>query len=121
MHFQRLCRKHGIGVPVTVVRDGDTALETLKSSRESGAIRYVVVTDLNMPGLTGHELIQEIRDDARLAPNVIFVLSTSDLASDIELAYARNVAGYIVKDATGERLDAGVNMLGHYLKAVALP
>ncbi len=121
VYFQRLCRKHGVDAAITVVRDGDAALEVLKHPSVDDAGRFVVVTDLNMPGLTGHELIDEIRGDTSLTANVIFVISTSDLPDDIEKAYARHVAGYIIKDTRGERLDAGVKMLSQYLKSVALP
>jgi len=121
VHFQRLCRKHGVQAPITVVRDADAALNMLKAQAAEKTGRYIVVTDLNMPGMTGHELIEEIRAEKSIAASVIFVVSTSDLPDDIEAAYARHVAGYIVKDTRGERLDAGISMLGQYLKSVALP
>ena len=119
VHFQRICRKQGLQAQIVVARNADAALETLRKSADEPE-RYIVVTDLNMPGLTGHELIQEIRGDARLSDNVIFVLSTSDLSDDIKQAYSQHVAGYIIKDPRGERLEASIRMLAHYLDAVTL-
>lgn len=122
LHFQRLCRKRGIRAEVTVATNGDAALRLLREQARAmpATARYLIVTDLNMPGLTGHELIEEVRNDARIANSVIFVVSTSDLADDIEKAYRQHVAGYIVKDAAGDRLEAGVAMLDYYLSAVTL-
>lgn len=119
VHFQRVCRKQNLSAEIVVARSGDSALELMRAD-QGGSGRFVIVTDLNMPGLTGHEFIEEVRGDERLASNVIFVLSTSDLADDIDKAYQSHVAGYIVKDPLGERIEAGVAMLQSYLNTVSL-
>lgn len=121
VHFRRLCKRHDVPGDITVLRDGDSALEHLVriSSPRPGSVRPIVVTDLNMPGMTGHELIGEIRANPRTRDTIVFVVSTSDLARDVSQAYAAHVAGYIVKDPHGERLEAGVVALGHYLRAMA--
>jgi CheY-like chemotaxis protein len=121
VHFQRLCSKHGVEADIIVARDADQALEKLHATPAEQKRRVIVVTDLNMPGFTGHELIDQIRSHKDTRSTVVFVLSTSDLPEDIKLAYKRHVAGYIVKDTRGERMEAGVMMLRHYLQAVMLP
>lgn len=120
VHFQRVCRKQGLNAEIVVARSGDAALDLMRAEPGSTPGRFLIVTDLNMPGLTGHEFIEEVRNDDRLASNVIFVLSTSDLADDIDKAYERHVAGYIVKDPMGERIESGVAMLQRYLATVSL-
>jgi CheY-like chemotaxis protein len=119
VHFQRLCKKHQFAAEVVVTRNGDAALERLRREGLSGG-RWLIVTDINMPGLTGHELIEEIRNDEDLSSSVIFVISSSDLPDDIEQAYAQHVAGYIVKDPQGEQLDCGVALLNKYVQSVRL-
>lgn len=119
MHFQRTCRKYRLDAEIVVARSGDAALQILRQNNRANS-RPLIVTDLNLPGLTGHELISEIRADHDLSDSVIFVLSTSDLPDDIERAYGNHVAGYIVKDQTGEKLEAGIAMLARYVEAVAL-
>ncbi len=118
-HFLRLCRKHKVSAEIAVARDGGSALDILKNAEEPRSI--IVVTDLNLPGMSGHELIDEIRRQQSISNNVIFVFSTSDLPEDIDQAYANHVAGYIVKDVNGAHLEAGVCMLQRYLSAVVLP
>lgn len=119
VHFQRISRRLRLEAEIVVARNGDQALDMLRSDAFAER-RCLVVTDLNMPGLSGHELIDELRRDERLASHVVFVLSTSDLPDDIEKAYKRHVAGYIVKDPHGERVEAGIAMLERYARAVAL-
>jgi CheY-like chemotaxis protein len=119
VHFQRLCKRHHLTAELVIARTGDAALQRLRHEGLSGG-RWLIVTDINMPGLTGHELIEEIRNDDDLTSNVIFVVSSSDLPDDIEQAYARHVAGYIVKDPNGEQLSAGIAMLNQYVQAVTM-
>jgi CheY-like chemotaxis protein len=119
VHFQRLCKKHQFSAEIVITRNGDAALERLRKEGLTGG-RWLIVTDINMPGLTGHELIEEIRNDDDLRSSVIFVISSSDLPDDIEQAYAQHVAGYIVKDPQGEQLDSGIALLSKYVQAVRL-
>jgi len=120
LHFQRLCKKCDIQAELSVETSGDNALEMMRTRAANNGGRQLIVTDLNMPGLSGHELIEEIREDEQLASSVIFVVSTSDMQDDIDKAYGQHVAGYIVKDQSGERLEAGIAMLRNSLQAVTL-
>ena len=120
LHFQRLCKKSGIKATISISTTGDEALERLRAKAKLEGRRQLIVTDLNMPGLSGHELIKEIRDDRQLASSVIFVVSSSDMQDDIEKAYDQHIAGYIIKDQSGERLEAGVAMLHNFIEAVTL-
>ena len=117
--IRRCLSRHGGDVPLTVARDGREALQLL---REGGVERpYVILTDLNMPGMSGHEMIDEIRGDEDLKHSGIFVLSSSRLAGDIQRAYENNVAGYLTKQVPAEELSRNVGMVFDYCAAVHLP
>ena len=121
-HFKRLARKHGLNNPILVFENGDQAfayLQECKADRDHPPV--LLLTDLNMPGITGQELIEAVRKDKILANLVVFVVSTSDLQSDINRAYANKVAGYIVKDSAGTSLAESIQMLRHYCSSVRLP
>lgn len=81
---------------LAVARDGHEALERLRS----GALRQpcVLLLDLNMPGLDGIATLDALRADPDLCSTVVFVLTTSRSPDDVAAAYARQVAGYFVKD-----------------------
>lgn len=120
-HFRRLAKKHDLSNPIEVFENGDAALEFLRKSKTGKNCQPILLlTDINMPGMTGHELIEEIRHDPTLQHMVVFVVSTSDLETDIVRAYSNRVAGYIVKDAAGVALDESVRMLRHYCESVTL-
>lgn len=124
MSFERHARKAGLRAPITVARSGTEALTILRSAvlHEEGVVPpYVIVTDLNMPGLSGHELIETIRREQPLRRSTVFVVTSSNLSSDVARAYDNNVAGYVVKDSAGSRIGAVVEMLKHYLCCVRAP
>lgn len=117
---KRTLEQHGATVPLAVARDGAEALKIL---RRGDNVRrpYVILTDLNMPGMSGHEMMEVIRADEELKDSVIFVLSSSRLEDDIDRAYEYNAAGYITKDAPTAELSESLRMIVDYCKAVHLP
>ena len=119
--FVRRCHlKQSRDTPLVIARDGEEALAILRGDGR-GERPYVVVTDLNMPGMSGHELIEQIRADQVLRKTVVFVLSSSSLAGDIERAYEHNVAGYLSKKAPSDVLTRHIGMIFDYCSAVQLP
>jgi DNA-binding NarL/FixJ family response regulator len=119
MLVQRCLAFFGKGVVLFVARDGEEALEIL--STNSLVRPYVIVTDLNMPGMSGLELIERIRSTADLCNNVIFVLSSSRLEEDIQRSYMFNIAGYICKDTSTQELAASIRTVVSFCKTVHLP
>lgn len=85
---------------VTIAVDGADALDRLRS----GAIahdRLVILTDLNMPRMTGLELLDEIEKIPSLRGKPIAVMSTSNDPADREAAFSHRVAAYFVKTGRG--------------------
>lgn len=79
--------------------DGATAWPMLQSSDYD-----FVVTDWNMPGMTGIELLQKIRADERLK-NIPVLMVTAEAKRDQIVAAAQaGVNGYVVKPFTAAAL-----------------
>ncbi len=93
--FQRALAKLGADVVVTVARDGVEAWELLQGERRLRPA--MIVLDINMPRLSGLELLRRIRGEEGLRDTPVFVLTTSNDESDRLDALQLNVAGYIVK------------------------
>lgn len=123
MLFQRTCGKHDLGISVEIAKDGAHALAMLRGDTDETPISMpsIMVTDINMPGMSGHELIRSIRADQHFSDIVIYVWSTSNLERDIKEAYAEKIAGYILKDDDGVRLNAAVQMFKNKCEAVTFP
>ena len=79
--------------------DGATAVDLLKNEKVD-----LIISDWNMPKMTGLELLQHVRADAAMA-DVPFVMVTAEAQQDnIILAVKAKVSQYIVKPFTAETL-----------------
>lgn len=123
MSMQRMFKKLRLLNPVQVAGDGLEALDILRQTNAPGGLQspFIVVLDLNMPRMTGHEFLKELRDDPNLLDTTVFVMSTSDSPRDIEEAYRAHVAGYILKDGNPDTFRDALEMLGTYSEIVRLP
>lgn len=80
------------GDEVTAAEDGRTAVAMLKE-----ATFDVILMDMVMPGMTGLELLDIIKQE-KLNPDAkCIILSNQSESADLESAKAKGVDGYIVK------------------------
>jgi len=79
--------------------DGSTAWPML----QSGDFDFVV-TDWNMPGMTGIELLQKIRSDERLKTVPVLMVTAEAKRDQIVAAAQAGVNGYVVKPFTAAAL-----------------
>ena len=116
---RRSLRRCGIGHDMRIAHDGLQALAWLRGP-EDRLTRHppVVLLDINMPRMSGLELLRALRDDEALEHLVVFVLTTSDDEHDIFEAYHLNVAGYLLKTAAGDGFVEATRLIGHYWQAV---
>src|SRR4051812_8809100 len=101
MGVKRAFRSSNLENNIVIAANGLEALEKLRDG-QSVPHPYLILLDLNMPRMNGIEFLEETRGDPGLSSAVIFVLTTSGAAEDKRQAYARNIAGYIVKDGREE-------------------
>ncbi|MCH4292853.1 response regulator [Shewanella sp. 3B26] len=119
MAVERAMQKMRLLNPLVRARDGQTALEMLRSGEVQGA--FIILLDLNMPRMNGLEFLAALRADPHLSSSVVFVLTTSRSDEDKVAAYSFNVAGYLVKHNINEEFSNIINMLDGYWRIVELP
>ncbi|QPB82755.1 response regulator [Pseudoalteromonas rubra] len=119
MTIKRSFKKMKIVNPLVRAKDGQEALEQL----EANMIRlpFIMLLDLQMPRLSGLELLGKLRDSAQLKDTVVFVLTTSADERDIFDSYQHNVAGYFVKDEVGREFLEVLSLLDGYWRIVHMP
>lgn len=102
MNVQRELRKQHINVPLTHARNGRDALNMLRGENGEAKIARpnLVMLDLNMPRLSGLELLRILRTDPEFHDLNVFIMTTSDLDTDRLGAKDLNVSGYIIKPLT---------------------
>lgn len=106
----------------TTARDGSEALNILRGHGvEKIKQPYLILLDLNMPGMNGFEFLSQIRADEELKSCVVFVLTSSDDDRDKSAAYNQQVAGYMVKSEAGKDFLKLIKLLDHYWRIVEFP
>lgn len=81
------------------VKDGAEALRYLfkQEEFEEALPPDLILLDLNMPGIDGRKVLQEIQQEEHLKLIPVVVLTTSSLDQDILSSYGLNANGYVVK------------------------
>jgi two-component system chemotaxis response regulator CheY len=91
---------HDLGYSnVTEADDGKTALPML----QAGNFDFLI-TDWNMPGMPGLDLIKAVRADSRLAKLPVLMLTAEAKRDQIIEAAQAGVNGYVIKPFTAEIL-----------------
>ncbi len=120
---RRAFARHRIANPIHDAVDGVEALEVLRGTNGKVALPrpYIILLDINMPRMSGVELLQRLRADDQLHDSVVFVLTTSSSEEEKMAAYDLNIAGYIVKSNVGPGFIRLVEMLERYWTLIELP
>ena len=120
---RRAFLRHRIANPIHVAIDGVEALDLLRGTngKERLPRPYLILLDINMPRMSGIELLRELRADPDLHDSIVFVLTTSKSDEDKIAAYGANIAGYIIKSDVGAGFVGLVGLLDHYWKIVEFP
>jgi CheY-like chemotaxis protein len=109
---------------VDVVRDGEAALAYLRRQGEhdDAARPDLVILDLNLPRLSGHEVLAEMRSDPDLRRIPVAVLTTSSAESDVVRTYDLGANCYLSKPVDLEQFVRVVQAVDDFwLGMVRLP
>ena len=94
--------------------DGSTALARLKSEKFD-----FVVSDWNMPNMTGIELLRAVRADAALKHLPVLIVTAEAKKENIVEAAHAGASGYIVKPFTAATLDEKLTKILSRMKTEA--
>ena len=86
--------------------DGQVALQKLRSQKFD-----FVITDWNMPNLTGIELVQEIRNDPSLKHLPILMVTAEAKKENVILALKTGVNNYISKPFTPDKIKTKIEAI----------
>lgn len=109
---RRAFAKNQISTPIIVARDGAEALDMLHGDQP---IRpAVVLLDLQLPKLSGLEVLARLRADERTRLLPVVVLTTSNEDSDLIASYGRGANSYVRKPIDFESFVKAIGHLGRY-------
>jgi chemotaxis family two-component system response regulator Rcp1 len=104
---------------VTVVRDGAAAIDHLRTGSETPDL---VILDLNLPCLSGHEVLAAMQADESMRRIPVAVLTTSSAESDVEKTYDLGANCFLTKPVEIEQFIHVVQSIDNFwLGLVRLP
>lgn len=121
---QRAFERGRIANPLHVVRDGEEAVHYLRHTGpyadEADAPRPgLILLDLNLPRLSGREVLEQIKSDPSLKRIPVVVLTTSSDEADVRGCYDRGANTYITKPVEFSKFLEAVIAIGRYWLHIA--
>jgi CheY-like chemotaxis protein len=115
----RAFKKCGVETEVIVVRDGAEALDFLFATGQhagrSTSVRVaVVLLDLSLPRVDGHEVLRRVRADERTKVLPIVVLTASNEQEDVLRSYALGANAYVRKPVDFAEFTSIARTLAHF-------
>jgi two-component system response regulator len=110
----RALRQHNIPHTIAIARDGVEALELLLAGEDEQPLPVIVLLDLNLPRISGLEVLRQIRSHERTRLLPVVVLSSSREENDIVDSYALGANSYVRKPVDFASFSAAVRELGQY-------
>jgi two-component system chemotaxis response regulator CheY len=96
---------------ITEAEDGVAAMNVLKSTKID-----FVISDWNMPNMTGIELLRAVRSDNELCATPFLMVTAESLRDNVVEAVKAGVSNYIVKPFTAEVLGEKIDKILENIK-----
>lgn len=115
--LKRGLKRLGASGSLVRARDGLEALDVLRQDVTARDLPrpYVILLDINMPRMNGHEFLEALRTTDDIRDARVFVFTTSDSKKDVATAYRNNANGYIVKPNSSTELQNVLEALQQFL------
>ena len=121
--IEKNVRRAGISNEIRHFRDGTSALDYLFNNAEGPALNgpAMVLLDLNLPDMSGTDILAKIKNDPRLHRTPVVVLTTTDDKVEIERCYDLGCNVYITKPVNYESFADAIRQLGLFLSVIQVP
>ncbi len=96
----------GVKKNIILVRDGEEAIEYFQefsvmcNGRVINDIIKIIILDLNLPKISGMDVLKYLKKSSKYSPVPVIILSTSSDKETIDEAYKNGVNGYLAKPAS---------------------
>ena len=118
--IEKNIRRAGISNELTHFLDGTSALDFLFSNADAPG-PVLVLLDLNLPDMSGTDVLAKIKGDARLHRTPVVVLTTTDDKAEIARCYDLGCNVYITKPVNYESFADAIRQLGFFLSVIKVP
>jgi len=121
--IEKNIRRAGIANHIRHFVDGTTALDFLFNHADGPARNgpALILLDLNLPDMSGIDILGKIKADAKLKRTPVVVLTTTDDKLEIQRCYDIGANVYITKPVNYESFGKAIQQLGLFLSVMQVP
>ena len=84
------------GINLCVVTDGLEAMRTLRDRRFRPRL---IILDLNIPGMSGYDVLREVKADQDLCAIPVVIFTSSAASKDVRTSYELHASSFVRKPA----------------------
>ena len=119
--IEKNIRRAGVNNAIVHFESGTAALRHLfePAVRNNGPL--LVLLDLNLPDMSGTDILEKIKSDDRLKHAPVVILTTTDDQREIQRCYALGCNVYITKPVEYETFATAIRQLGLFLSIMQVP
>jgi CheY-like chemotaxis protein len=123
--IERNIRRSGVNNEIIPFSNGTDALKYLFGRDGSGRDRkdtaFLILLDLNLPDMTGIEILRQVKDNDYLKCTPVVVLTTTDDSQEIKRCYELGCNVYITKPVNYESFANAIRQLGLFFSVIQVP
>ncbi len=123
--IERNIRRAGVNNEIVPFRDGTSALGYLLGPDGSGEVsarrHLLVLLDLNLPDMTGIDILERVKANPHTRRSPVVVLTTTDDAREIQRCYDLGANVYITKPVNYEGFSNAIRQLGLFFSVMQVP
>jgi CheY-like chemotaxis protein len=123
--IERNIRRSGVNNEIIPFSNGTDAVKHLFGSDGTGINHkgraLLILLDLNLPDMTGIEILRQIKDNKYLKATPVVVLTTTDDSQEIKRCYELGCNVYITKPVNYESFGNAIRQLGLFFSVIQVP
>lgn len=123
--IERNIRRAGVNNDILAFSNGTEALSYLLGADGSGEVsakrHLLILLDLNLPDMSGTDILAKIKGNAHLKRSPVVVLTTTDDKREIQRCYDLGCNVYVTKPVNYEGFAHAIRQLGLFLSVMQVP
>lgn len=123
--IEKNIRRAGVNNDIIAFADGTSAVSFLfgkdGTGRENIGRALLVLLDLNLPDMTGVEILGRIKQNEHLKRSPVVVLTTTDDKVEIQRCYDLGANVYVTKPVNYENFANAIRQLGLFFSVIQVP